>query len=58
MNESERREIMAWYDMQKDKVFDIRHVLLQYCQDDGTVLRQACQMFRRDFMQVGNVDVF
>ena len=26
--------------------------------DDVTVLRQACQMFRRDFMEVGKVDVF
>ena len=58
MSESERGEFMAWYDTQKDKVFDSRHVLLQYCQDDVTVLRQACQMFRSDFVEVGNVDVF
>jgi len=32
--------------------------LEQYCQDDVTVLRQACQLFRRDFMDVGNVDIF
>ena len=30
----------------------------QYCQDDVTVLRQACQIFRRDFIEIGNVDVF
>ena len=41
MSESERRVFMAWYYTQKDKVFDNRHVLLQYCQDDVTVLRQA-----------------
>jgi len=58
MSESERREFMAWYDTQKDKVFDKRHVLEQYCQDDVTVLRQACQIFRRDFIEVGKVDVF
>ena len=33
-------------------------MLEQYCQDDVTVLRQACQLFRRDFMDVGNVDIF
>jgi len=49
---------MAWYDTQKDIVFNNRHVLKQYCQNDVTVLRQACQIFRRDFMKVGNVDVF
>jgi len=51
-------EFMAWYDTQKDKVFDNRHVLLQYCHDDVTVLRQACQIFRRVFIEFGNVDVF
>ena len=30
----------------------------QYCQDDITVLRQACQLFRRDFMDEGDVDIF
>ena len=58
MNESERKEFMARYDAQKDKVFDNRHVLQQYCQDDVTVLRQACQIFRKDFIEVGNVGVF
>ena len=43
---------------QKHKAFDNRRVLEQYCQDDVTVLRQACQLFRRDFMDVGNVDIF
>jgi hypothetical protein len=57
MSESERKEFM-WYDAQKDKVFDNRRVLGQYCQDDVTVLRQAFQIFRREFMEVGNVDVF
>jgi len=33
-------------------------VLEQYCQDDVNVLRQACQIFRRDFVGVGKVDVF
>ena len=40
MSEAER-EFMAWYNEQKIKVFDNRHVLEQYCQD-VTVLRQAC----------------
>jgi len=58
MSESERKEFMSWYDAQKDKVFDNRRVLEQYCQDDVTILRQAYQIFRIDFMEVGNVDVF
>jgi hypothetical protein len=35
-----------------------RRVLEQCCQDDVTVLRQACQIFRRDFIEFGNIDVF
>ena len=57
MSESERREFMSWYNTQKDKVFDNRHVFEQYCQDDVTVLHQACEIFRRDFIEIGNVDV-
>jgi len=33
-------------------------VLEQYCQDDVTVLRQACQILRRDFIEIGNFEVF
>jgi len=46
---------MSWYEEQK--VFDNRRVLEQYCQDD-TLLRQACQIFRRDYMESGNIEVF
>jgi hypothetical protein len=49
---------MAWYDKQNDKFFDNRRMLKQYIQDDVTVLRQACQIFRRDFMEIGNIEVF
>jgi hypothetical protein len=58
MSEGERNEFVAWYASQKDAVFDKRRVLEEYCQADVTVLRQACRVFRRDFMQIGNIDVF
>jgi len=57
MSEGERREFLAWYDKEK-VVFDNRHVLEQYCQDDVTVLRQACRVFRREFLAIGNIEVF
>jgi hypothetical protein len=58
MSEGERKEFLSWYAGQKDKVFDCRRVLEQYCQDDVTVLRQACQIFTSDFLEIGNIDVF
>jgi hypothetical protein len=58
MSLTERTEFMLWYDEQKEKEFDNRRVLEQYCQDDVNVLCQACQIFRRDFIEIGNIDVF
>jgi len=57
MSGGKRREFMAWNNEQKVKVFDNRHVL-EYCQDDVTVLRQACRVFRREFLEIGNIEVF
>ena len=56
MSEGERREFMAWYNEEKVKVFDNRRVLEQYCHDDVTVLRQACRVFRREFLEIGNIE--
>jgi len=47
---------MSWYDEQKNKVFDNRRVLQQYCQDDVTVATR--EIFRRDFIEIGNIEVF
>ena len=33
-------------------------MLETYCQDDFTVLRQTCRVFRCKFAQIGNIDVF
>jgi hypothetical protein len=58
MGEGERKDFLYWYEERKDEVFDNRHVLEEYCQDDVIVLRQACQIFRREFIEIGNIDVF
>ena len=60
MSESERRDFLAWYEIQKKKgaLFDNRRVLEKYCQDNVTVLRQACRVFRREFILFGNIEVF
>ena len=58
MSHSERSDFMTWYDSQKDEMFDNKRILKQYCQDDVTVLRQACQIFRKEFIEIGNIEVF
>jgi len=58
MREDNRKEFLVWYDGQRSETFDKKHVLESYCQDDVTLLRQACRVFRRDFMQTGHIDVF
>ena len=57
MTVKEREEFLARYEGQRSEVFDNRNVLDAYCQDEITVLRQACQFFRREFIQIGN-DVY
>jgi hypothetical protein len=54
----ERGKFMTWYVGHKNRVFDNKLVLEKYFQDDVTVLRQACQIFRREFIQIGNIEVF
>ena len=49
---------MAWYDKEKDRVFDNRRALEVYCQDDVTVLGEAGTIFRREFIEIGNIEVF
>jgi len=57
---SERRDVLALYEIQEKKcaVFDNRRLLETYCQDEVTVLRQACRVFRREFIQIGNIEIF
>ena len=58
MSTSKRQEFMVWYDKEKDRDFDNRRVQEEYCQDDITVLREACTIFRREFIEIGNIEVF
>jgi hypothetical protein len=58
MRDGERWEFLQWYDCQKSEIFDNRRVLEDYCQADVTVLRQACEDFRRGFIEIGNIEVF
>jgi hypothetical protein len=43
---------------EKGTTFNNRLVFEAYCQDEVTVLRQACQILRRNFIEIGNIQVF
>jgi hypothetical protein len=58
MGAAERTQFLERYEGQKTEPFDNRRVLEAYCQDDVTVLREACQVFGRKFMAIGNIEVF
>jgi hypothetical protein len=58
MGVGEREEFLAWYEARKSRPFHNRKVLETYCQDDVTVLRQACRVFRREFLEIENIEVF
>ena len=54
----ERKEFLASYKTYKSDLFDNRHVLEAYCEDDVTFLRQAFRIFRRELLHIGNFEVF
>ena len=57
-SDTKRKVFLYWYEGQKAKAFDNKLVQESYCQDDVAVLRQAFQVFRREFMQTGNMELF
>jgi hypothetical protein len=54
----ERTKFLEWYKGYKTELFDNKRVIEAYCQNDVTVPRQACQVFRRDLMAIGNIEVY
>ena len=60
MGEEERTEFLAWYEIRKseEQLFGNKRVLQTYCQNEVTVLRQACRVFRREFMHMANIVIY
>ena len=49
-------EFEAFYKTVKHETFDLQKELLEYCQQDVIILRDACLQFRRDFIKITNLD--
>ena len=61
MNVSERSDFLAWYEEQKSvtkNIFNNKINLEMYCENDVEVLRLACKIFRKLFLDIGNIEVF
>ena len=58
MSGRERKEFLPWYERHKSEPIDNRRLLESYCQDDVTFIRQACREFRRECLQIENIEVF
>ena len=58
MSHSERKDILSWYKAKRQELCDKRRTPEQYCQADVTLLREACQTFRKHLLQIGDVEVF
>ena len=54
----EREKFLALYETRKSRLYHNRKFHVTYCHDDVTVQRQACGVFRREFLQIGNIEVF
>ena len=57
MSGGERKEFLE-VTRQKSEPFDKRHLQEAFCQDDVSVLRQACCVFRREFLHIGYIEVY
>ena len=53
----DRKEFLVWYEIHRSELFNNRLVLEAY-RNVITVLRQACCVFRREFLQIGNIECF
>ncbi|XP_043272012.1 uncharacterized protein [Venturia canescens] len=60
MRPEERERFFAWYNELKNAsyVFNFSNELITYCKNDVTILRQACVVFRKMFMDSGRVCSF
>ena len=59
MSPKERVQFLNWYEnLPVDYIFDFNRELLSYCQQDVTILREACLKFRKLIIEVSEIDPF
>jgi hypothetical protein len=60
MKEGARKEFLKWYSQKKTEnyVFDFKKELYDYCFSDVDILRRSCLEFRKEFLEITNLDPF
>ena len=58
MNTKDREVFKTWHDacVKENYVFDFQKELLEYCRSDVDILRRSMLKFRKDFIQLENID--
>lgn len=54
----DRENFNEWYETTKDKTFDFKQEMHEYCKSDVNILRKGCLKFRNLFIQIANMDPF
>ena len=60
MQVEERRKFMEWYEQEAATCtsYNNQEELLKYCMQDVALLRQGCLLFRKEFLELTEVDCF
>ncbi|KAK7580799.1 hypothetical protein V9T40_001428 [Parthenolecanium corni] len=60
MKEDARKKFIEWHDKKVEEgyVFDLAKELKEYCDSDVDILRKGCLDFRKQFLEVANIDPF
>uniref|UniRef100_A0ABD2W618 DNA-directed DNA polymerase n=1 Tax=Trichogramma kaykai TaxID=54128 RepID=A0ABD2W618_9HYME len=58
MSTSEREKFLAWYEIARTQIFDIRKEEIEYCRMDVEILRRACLEFCQIMLDLAGVDPF
>ncbi len=56
-NSSKRKEFELWYDEQKNKIFNFKEELIQYCISDVKLLKESILSFRENILNITNFTI-
>ncbi|XP_054711127.1 uncharacterized protein LOC129220719 [Uloborus diversus] len=58
MSTAARDSFLKWHKEHETDEFNFQKEMLAYCRSDVDILRQCCNMFRKEFLEIAKVDPF